>query len=112
MTQGRAPKGPSVELDFATALASCASTGSSPGTGSTHRSRPGAGARSCSHPRSSSCFLTVGGLDVVFVSRQLGHANPGITLQVYSHLFAARDHADTVRQVLDASHTALNGTSA
>jgi integrase len=26
-------------------------------------------------------------LDVVFVSRQLGHANPSITLTVYAHLY-------------------------
>jgi integrase len=34
-------------------------------------------------------FLIASGLDVVFVSRQLGHAHPGITLEVYWHLFAA-----------------------
>ena len=48
----------------------------------------------------------------MFVSRQLGHAHPGITLEVYSHLFAARDHADTARQAIDASHTAINGVPA
>jgi hypothetical protein len=47
------------------------------------------------------------GLDVVFVSRQLGHAHPGSTLQAYSHLFYA-----TARETLDASHTAINGVSA
>jgi integrase len=40
-------------------------------------------------------FRIASGLDVVFISCQLGHAHPGITLQVYSHLFAARDHAAT-----------------
>jgi integrase len=54
-------------------------------------------------------FLIASGLDVVFVRRQLGHAHPGITLQVYSHLFAARDHAATAHEALDASHTAVNG---
>jgi len=28
---------------------------------------------------------------------------------VYSHLFAARDHAATAREALDASYTAING---
>jgi hypothetical protein len=51
-------------------------------------------------------FLIASGLDVVFVSRQLGHAHPGITLEVYSHLFAARDHAASARNALNASHTA------
>ena len=49
---------------------------------------------------------------MVYVSRQLGHAHPGITLEVYSHLFAARDHAATAREALDASHTEINGMSA
>jgi len=50
-------------------------------------------------------------LIVVLVSRQLGHAHPGITLQVYSHLFEQADHAATAREALDAGHTAINGTS-
>ena len=32
-------------------------------------------------------------LNVVFVSRQLGHASPTITLDVYAHLFEQADHA-------------------
>jgi integrase len=27
------------------------------------------------------------GADVVFVARQLGHANPAVTLGVYAHVF-------------------------
>ena len=34
-------------------------------------------------------------LDVVFISRQLGHANPNITLGTYAHLYARADHAAT-----------------
>ena len=49
---------------------------------------------------------------MVYVSRQLGHAHPGITLEVCPHLFAARDHAATAREALDASHTEINGMSA
>ena len=48
----------------------------------------------------------------MLVSTQLGHAHPGITLQVYSHPFYARDHAATAREALDASQPAINGASA
>ena len=40
--------------------------------------------------------------DVVFVSRQLGHANPNITLKIYAHLYAHAYHAATARAALDA----------
>jgi integrase len=56
-------------------------------------------------------FLIASGLDVVFVSRQLGHAHPGITLQVYSHLFVARDHAAVARAALDANYLAIDGNA-
>ena len=36
------------------------------------------------------------GADVVTVSRQMGHARPSITLDVYSHEFAAVQHRDTI----------------
>jgi integrase len=32
-------------------------------------------------------------LNVVFVSRQLGHANPNVTLSTYAHLWGQADHA-------------------
>ncbi len=35
--------------------------------------------------------LIAAGLDVVSVSRRLGHANPTITLSVYAHLFKNKD---------------------
>jgi integrase len=41
------------------------------------------------------------GLNVVFVSRQPGHANPNITLGVYAHLYARADHAETARAALE-----------
>ena len=50
-------------------------------------------------------------LDVVFVSRQLGHANPSITLQVDAHLYAQADHATTAREALEASYTAMDAGS-
>jgi integrase len=40
------------------------------------------------------------GADVVTVSRQMGHARPSITLDVYSHEFAATQHRDTVASKL------------
>ncbi len=51
-------------------------------------------------------LLIANGLNVVFVSRQLGHANPNITLEVHAHLFASADHADTARDALEANHAA------
>ena len=46
-------------------------------------------------------------LNVVFVSRQLGHASPTITLDVYAHLFEQADHAVAAREALEASYTAM-----
>jgi integrase len=40
--------------------------------------------------------------DPVFVSRQLGHANPAINLRVYAHLFDASRHADRARTQLQS----------
>jgi site-specific recombinase XerD len=52
------------------------------------------------------------GLNVVFVFRQLGHANASITLSIYAHLFERADHAETAREALDASHTAMTSRGA
>jgi integrase len=38
------------------------------------------------------------GLNLVFVSRQLGHAIPNITLSVYAHLFQQGDHVNAARK--------------
>jgi len=40
----------------------------------------------------------------VFVSRQLGHASPAITLGVYAHLFDHQRHADAARSALEARY--------
>ncbi len=48
------------------------------------------------------------GLNVVYVSHQLGHANPNVTL---AHLYAQADHAHTPRQALEASHPAIGVAS-
>lgn len=49
-------------------------------------------------------ILIAQGLDVVFVSRQLGHANAAITLTVYAHRFDAARHAETARQRLSEDY--------
>jgi hypothetical protein len=43
------------------------------------------------------------GLDVVNVSKQLGHANPAITLKVYADEFDHAKNQDQVRAALDGS---------
>jgi len=43
------------------------------------------------------------GLDVVQVSRQLGHARPSITLDTYSHLFDQARHAEDIRSRMASS---------
>ena len=55
-------------------------------------------------------LLIANGLNVVFVSRQLGHANPSITLEVYAHLYARADHAQTASAALEASYATITGT--
>lgn len=52
--------------------------------------------------------LIKAGVDVVTVSKRLGHANPQITLQVYAHLWQKRD--DTAAAVINAAVSALNVT--
>jgi integrase len=47
-------------------------------------------------------LLIAQGADVVFVSRQMGHASPSITLSVYAHLFDGARHADRTRAALEA----------
>nr|MBA2569387.1 tyrosine-type recombinase/integrase [Actinomycetota bacterium] len=47
-------------------------------------------------------LLIAQGLDVVFVSRQLGHANPATTLRVYASEFDRVRNADAARSALSA----------
>ena len=44
--------------------------------------------------------LIAAGMDVVAVARRLGHANPAITLRVYSHLFDASRSDDLARDAM------------
>jgi integrase len=48
------------------------------------------------------------GIDVVKISKRLGHASPNITLQVYAHLFRKRD--DVSAAAINAAIGALNVT--
>jgi integrase len=57
-------------------------------------------------------LLIANGLNVVFVSRQLGHANPTVTLSTYAHLFEQADHAQAAREALEASYAAMAGPAA
>jgi integrase len=50
------------------------------------------------------------GADVVYVSRAMGHADPGVTLRVYSHLWAGREHGEHFRQLLDTTLSAVVST--
>ena len=54
----------------------------------------------CRHTFAS--LLIAQGLDVVFISRQLGHSTPATTLRVYAHLFDKATHADGMRHVLSS----------
>ena len=51
--------------------------------------------------------LIATGLDVVFVSRQLGHANPTVTLGTYAHQFGQADHAVAARAALEATYWSI-----
>ena len=68
----------------------------------------GAGRLSLHSLRHGYASLLIGSnVNPQFVSRQLGHANPSVTLEVYSHLFARREHGDLARQALEASYAAM-----
>jgi integrase len=49
------------------------------------------------------------GLNVVYVSRQLGHASPDITLRVYAHLFDRAEHAQRASDALEAGFGSILG---
>jgi integrase len=52
-------------------------------------------------------LLIAEGANIVFVSRQLGHASPDITLRVYAHLFDRAAHAEHTRQALEGGYGKL-----
>lgn len=52
--------------------------------------------------RHTHCSMLIdGGVDVVRISKRLGHADPSVTLRVYSHLFQKRD--DKSVEAIDAA---------
>jgi integrase len=53
------------------------------------------------HTFASACIAA--GVDVVYLSRQLGHNDPSVTLDVYADLFEAREKAAASRKLLQAS---------
>lgn len=55
----------------------------------------------CRHTFAS--LMIAQGADVVFVSKQLGHANPSVTLGVYAHEFGAAQHGERFRELLDGA---------
>lgn len=59
----------------------------------------------CRHTFAS--LLIALGVDVVFISRQLGHSTPASTLKVYSHLFDRANHAARMRQSLSTQFGGL-----
>ena len=53
--------------------------------------------------RTFGSLLIEQGEDVVYVSRQMGHANTSITLNVYADLFDRRRHAEEARNRMEAA---------
>jgi integrase len=52
-------------------------------------------------------LLIAEGSNVVFASRQLGHASPRMNLDVYAHLFDRAEHAQRASDALEAGFAAL-----
>ena len=48
-------------------------------------------------------ILIAQGLDVVFVSDQLGHSDPAVTLRVYAKMFDPKDRRQEARERLEAA---------
>ena len=52
-------------------------------------------------------LLIANGLNVLYVSSQLGHAKSQHHLEVYAHLFERADHAHAARAALEVSYQAI-----
>jgi integrase len=52
-------------------------------------------------------LLIAAGASVVFVASQMGHRKPTVTLDVYAHLFDARDHAGKLAVTLEANFATM-----
>jgi integrase len=60
------------------------------------------------HTHASS--LIAAGIDILTISRRLGHANPKITLSVYGHLYANTD--DKAAQAVEQMFARIGGQNA
>jgi integrase len=67
---------------------------------------PGLKLHSLRHTHAS--MLIASGMDVLTISRRLGHGSPTITLQVYGHLIHGAD--DRAAQIMDAAFGQGNGS--
>ena len=62
--------------------------------------------------RHTAASLLIGqGLNVVYVSRTLGHADPSITLNRYAHLWDAAEHGERAREAMDAAFGVTAGNT-
>lgn len=52
-------------------------------------------------------LLIAQGENVVWISRQLGHASPTTTLNVYAHVFAGEEHAERMRDRMEETFGAI-----
>jgi integrase len=52
-------------------------------------------------------LLVAEGLNIVYVSRQLGHATPSFTLNVYLHLFDRAEHGRRAADALEAGFSSV-----
>jgi integrase len=57
-------------------------------------------------------LLIAQGLNVVFVSRQLGHSSAGFTLNVYGGLFDRHEHSRRAKEALEGAFGHMVRTSA
>ena len=53
--------------------------------------------------------LIASGLDVLTISRRIGHANPTITLAVYGHLFSNTDIR--AAEIMEATFSKIGSTN-
>ena len=58
-------------------------------------------------PGGSDVVVLLASTACIYVSRQLGHASPKITLDVYAHLFDGAEHAQRARDRLEEAFGTL-----
>ena len=67
--------------------------------------------RFCWHDlrHTAASLMVATGEPVTWVSSQLGHTNPAITLRVYAKLFDANEHAEASRARMEVAYGSLVG---